>query len=94
MTVEPILIEVRDGPEAARLVETLVEACPAVPRSAGDGWEIVVATDADESRLLRDVLAHVQEWLDRSDSGSVVIRFQGRAYTFEPTAGARRGAAA
>lgn len=83
-----------DGPEAAPLVKTLVEACPAVLRSAGNRWEIVVATDGDESRLLSDVLGHVQEWVDRPDAASVVIRFQGRAYTFEATTGTRRDAVA
>jgi len=93
--VESILIEVRDGPEAAHLAKDLVDACPAEVRSADDGcWEIVVASDGDESRLLSDILARVQEWLDRFDAGSVVIRFQGRAYTFEAAADVSRGAAA
>lgn len=92
--MEQILIEVRDGQEAAVLVKSLVDACPAVLRSAGNRWEIVVATDGDESRLLSNVLGYVQEWIDRSDAGSVIIRFQGRAYTFEATSVTRRDAVA
>jgi hypothetical protein len=93
--VESILIEMRDGPEAARLAKDLVDTCPTEVRAADNGyWEIVIASDGDESRLLSNVLARVQASADRSDSGSVVIRFQGRAYTFEATADVQRGAAA
>lgn len=80
--VEPIRVETPDAASAADLMQQTVGGFDArLVGTAGGGWEVHFRPDREQSRLVLDVLALVEQWLGDRHLAWATLHLDGRTYT-------------